>query len=213
MMNMRASVVLAICGISLSSANAGVAITEVMPDPVIVSDTVGEWFELYNYGPGSINLSGWSVTDGEGSFNLPNVTMPQNDFLVLAVDKTTFENIYFAGVPQSRVIDYPYNTSAGGTGFALANGGDNLDLIDSSNSTVWSVTYNEPPNNRGLSYYLAIPNFSITTWNAPTTWYPLGATTNDITPLAGNYIVPEPATWCLLLVGAMGISTGRRRRI
>lgn len=212
-MNLQSTAVLVVSLCVAHAAHAGVAITEVMPDPILVADSDGEWFELFNYGPGAVNLNGWMVTDGEGSITIGNITMPQGDFLVFTVNKTTMESIYFGGVPQSRVIGYPYNTSLGGNGMALANGSDSLDLIDAGSNTVWSVSWSEPPDNRGQTYYLAIDNFSTTTWSVPTNGYVLGTTTNEITPLAGNYTaVPEPAAAMLLLVGVLSIAARPERR-
>ncbi|MEN9353660.1 MAG: hypothetical protein RL318_985 [Fibrobacterota bacterium] len=38
-----------------------------MPDPAQVDDASGEWFELYNSGPDSVKLAGWSIATGSSS--------------------------------------------------------------------------------------------------------------------------------------------------
>ncbi len=43
--------------------NASVFISEFLADPSAVSDANGEWIELYNAGPDSVNLKGWTIAD------------------------------------------------------------------------------------------------------------------------------------------------------
>ena len=43
-----------------------VVVTEVMPAPTRVADTLGEWFEVYNAGSGRIDLYGWEIVNGFG---------------------------------------------------------------------------------------------------------------------------------------------------
>jgi Lamin Tail Domain len=54
-----------------NSDETAVVITEIMIDPYHVSDTYGEWFELYNNGNVSVDLTGWSVSTS----SLPEYTI------------------------------------------------------------------------------------------------------------------------------------------
>ena len=45
------------------AANAAVVINEIMPNPSAVSDANGEYVELYNSGPGVVDIDGWTITD------------------------------------------------------------------------------------------------------------------------------------------------------
>jgi len=47
-----------------SEEGGAVIINEILPDPK-GSDAEGEWIELYNYGSGRIDLSGWKIADFE----------------------------------------------------------------------------------------------------------------------------------------------------
>jgi hypothetical protein len=112
-----------ICSITLFS-NTGLAstvgdllITEVMANPAALSDTVGEWFELYNPTDQEINLRGYSIGDDgvrRHSFDSDLLILP-GEFLTLARSS----NPGFAA-------DYVYNN------FTLANGGDEIVLRDGS---------------------------------------------------------------------------------
>ena len=57
----------------LSDALPGeLVITEIMQNPVAVSDTVGEWFEIHNVSDRAIELAGLVIVDlGSDSFTLP----------------------------------------------------------------------------------------------------------------------------------------------
>jgi hypothetical protein len=50
-----------------TSNESTVVITEIMIDPSQVSDTHGEWFELYNNGNTSVDLTGWSLSTSVAS--------------------------------------------------------------------------------------------------------------------------------------------------
>jgi hypothetical protein len=46
-----------------SSDSGFIIITEFMSNPEAVSDSYGEWFEIYNKGPSQVNLFGWEIKD------------------------------------------------------------------------------------------------------------------------------------------------------
>jgi hypothetical protein len=61
-----------------------VVITEIMPDP---SPTVGlpdiEFVEIYNRTSQTLNISGWTITDGSSLAVLPEAILPPSEYLVL----------------------------------------------------------------------------------------------------------------------------------
>ena len=79
------------CSVSMHAQinNGDLVITEIMNNPAIVFDGVGEWFEVYN--PSStnpINLRAWIIEDASGSNQERvridvDVIIPPNDFVVL----------------------------------------------------------------------------------------------------------------------------------
>jgi hypothetical protein len=70
--------------ISLNSSPGDVVITEIMYRP----DGSGEWIELFNRSPATVDLSGWSVTDRSGATgSIPgDVEIDAGSFLVVAQD-------------------------------------------------------------------------------------------------------------------------------
>ncbi len=70
-----------------SPSHAGeVVITEIMVDPKTVSDTVGEWFELYNATETSLDLRGCTIGDGakEARIVSESVVLAAHDYIAVA---------------------------------------------------------------------------------------------------------------------------------
>ncbi len=101
-----------------------VVITEVMPNPAAVSDTVGEWFEVYNTTAYDVDLAGWLVYSDDGqSMTLGSVVVPAGGYAVLGVEDDTTRN---GSVP----VDYQYSRAS----FALSDAGDSLYLATGSDT-------------------------------------------------------------------------------
>jgi len=50
-------------GTFAQAADADIVITEIMQNPAILLDDVGEWFEVHNTGATPVNLDGWTIKD------------------------------------------------------------------------------------------------------------------------------------------------------
>lgn len=88
-----------------------------------------DWIELFNAGPGPVDLSGWYLTDSSGNLNkweFPNgTTLAQNAYLI----------VFASGQNTDTYVD------AGGflhTNFKLTTGGEYLGLIEPDGTTVKS---------------------------------------------------------------------------
>ncbi|MBH08977.1 MAG: hypothetical protein CMG74_01265 [Candidatus Marinimicrobia bacterium] len=108
-------------------------ITEIMPDPAAVSDSYGEWFEIYNTSDSSINLNGWVLKDaGNDEHIIVNDTMPvlieSGEYFVLARNGDETSN-------GGLNADYVYS------GFNLSNSEDEIILTDSLGAIVDEVHY------------------------------------------------------------------------
>ncbi|MEM7656648.1 MAG: lamin tail domain-containing protein [Bacteroidota bacterium] len=94
-------------------------------------DSEWEFVELYNPGPTSIDLSGWAVSDGEGSNTFPSgTTIGVDEYIVVAEDASTFSGASY------QVFEWAGN-------FALSNSGDNVDLLDAGGNLFDQVNYDD----------------------------------------------------------------------
>jgi hypothetical protein len=107
--------------VGLPLSYGDLVISEAMVNPAVVSDTVGEWFEVYNTKPYSIDMDGLEITDFGTSHTIagPLIIVPYGR-LVLGVNDNS-------GLNGGVVVDYEYS------GFNLANNGDIIAIVSDGN--------------------------------------------------------------------------------
>ena len=113
--------------------NTGVRINEIMASngqSLVDGDgNSSDWIELFNAGPGAVELSGWYLTDDEEDlrkWRFPEVTLAENGYLV----------VFASGQETEDYVD------AGGslhTSFRLSAGGEYLALVADDGATVVSA--------------------------------------------------------------------------
>ena len=80
------------CQIEPEPADPGsVIITEIMKNPAHTSDSLGEWFELYNTTADDIDINGWIVEDagqdGGVLFHPDGIVIPAQSYLLMVADE------------------------------------------------------------------------------------------------------------------------------
>lgn len=209
-----------------------IAITEFQANPAVISDTLGEYIEIFNYGTSAVTMTGWSLTDEDSdSVSLPTITIASGAYVILARDAANWVGEWGVGTIGVDVFDY-------GT-FTMANSNDEIELRNGSNNVVWSLAYATGTGpSSGISSFLAVDSFAITVFgskaspgvnlngddngiggflgyeNNNATTDPFAFTTsngNVGSPLAGGYTV-IPAPGALALLGVAGLCARRRRR-
>lgn len=153
-----------------------IVINEVMPDPISVTDSNGEWFELFNTAGSAINIQNWRVTSGAESFTITSsVSVPAGGYVVLARNGTTATN---GGV----TVAFAY-----GGAVTLANTSDALTLINAAGATIDNVSWTSTTPGRSWSLRNAwVAHGTISAgavWQLATSAYGLG---NLGTPRARN---------------------------
>lgn len=113
--------------------DAGIVITEIMPNPAAVSDSYGEWFEIHNTTDSTIDLEGWILKD-EGTDNHP-ITNDAMSVLVAPGEYFVFARNADSTVNGGLVADYEFN------GFLLSNSEDEIILLDPTGAIVDEVHY------------------------------------------------------------------------
>ncbi len=204
------------------------AITEFLNNPG--SNELTEWFELFNYSPDALDLSGWTMSDELGDFStLPNIILPSGEFLILTRSKTEFEAEWFGGTANAFVWEFS-------SGFALTNAADQIIITNALAEVVWNIAWvnDELP---GRATFLTATDFAITDFgtaaapgisrsgddlgipgflgyqqnNITSDPFAVSSVAGDIgSPLAGDYpVIPSPGgVWLLSLV----MLKRRRRR-
>lgn len=113
--------------------DAGIVITEIMPNPAAVSDSYGEWFEIHNTTDSTIDLNGWILKDqGNDNHiitnNVMSVLVETGDYYILARNADSTLN---GGI----LVDYELS------GFVLSNSEDEIILMDETGAIVDEVHY------------------------------------------------------------------------
>ena len=109
-----------------------ILITEFMANPSAVSDTSGEWFELYNNTGADIDIAGWTIADAGGShLILEALIIAAGDYVVLsrAADDVN-------GLSPTDGTDYVYGTS-----LYFSNSGDEIQVINPQEVMIDSILY------------------------------------------------------------------------
>ena len=111
-----------------------IIINEIMQNPSSVSDENGEWFEIYNNSNEEIDLDGFIIKDYDTDSHLitQETLIGPRSFAVLGRNSDTNTN---GGV----LLDYEYSE------LNLANGGDEIVLIDPYGNTIDIVEYDGGP--------------------------------------------------------------------
>lgn len=129
----------------VTTASGRVYISEFVPRPSNVAPCVvdgtnpnsGEYVELYNAGPGNVDVSGWVLTDGDWTATIPQgVVINANSFYLIGGGGT----VCFSGIVPDLNIETcncTGGTNTAGTDFMnLTNTTEWLGLYDCSNNFV-----------------------------------------------------------------------------
>ena len=157
-------------GTAFSGCSAGASevlvINEILPNPSAVSDSDGEWFEIYNPMASGVDIDGWTIADlGFDTHVINNggpLLVPAGGYVVLGINADSGSN---GGV----TVDYQYS------GFLLGNSGDEIVLFDGSGFEVDRVEYDNGttfPHSSGVSMALidpALDNNAAANWCASST--------------------------------------------
>jgi len=145
-------------------------VNEIMVDPQSVSDTHGEYLEIYNPGSTEADLNGWAIADLGGDYHViqspePLMVSPSSYF-VLARDSSSATNGGFS-------VDYQYSS------FTLSNSSDEVILFNPDGVVIDSIVYGTDgfPEASGEAMELRNPGFDNVhgyNWMAATTPFGMG---------------------------------------
>jgi len=111
----------------------GLVLNELMVNPVVVLDSLGEWVELYNAGPTVLDLSGYALDGGEGELCL---LFPEASFTLAPGGYVTVSRYSDSSGNGGVDVDF-----ACGLDLSLENSVDSLSLLDADGNTVDSLAW------------------------------------------------------------------------
>jgi len=135
-------------------------INEVMFNPDNPTCSQGEpnseWIEIYNPTVSDVSLSGWSIHDNTASDALPAVILPAGFFAIVTnCDQSEFQTNW--PFPAGTV----YIDIGSSIGSGLANGGDEVRLVDNSLQTVDHMSYGTNTDAFNPSVLIPVANHSL----------------------------------------------------
>ena len=121
-----------------------IVVTELMINPDVADDDVGEWIELYNTAGYAIDLAGYALLDeGNDFFELNPLLVAPNDYVVLCADTNSVIN---GGV----ACDGPFRRQDSGA-LALGNDTDEVILARPDGVVIDELTYGPSWYSRGVA--------------------------------------------------------------
>jgi hypothetical protein len=196
------------------SANAGIIINEIFQNPSAVTDSNGEWFELFNSGLTDIDINGWTLNDNDIDSHVINnsgsLVISSGGFLVLGRNSNTSTN---GGIS----VDYQYS------GLILANSADELALFDDFLNEIDRVEWDGGPvfpDPTGAS--MALTSISLDN-NLGSSWatsnllhasgdFSTAGRCNDDVGQVCSVSVPEPSTLAIFAFGVLGLASRRFKK-
>jgi hypothetical protein len=145
----------------------GLLITEIMYDPVILPDSEGEWFEIFNNTSGPVDLYQIVIRKNDTEDHIINshITLPSHEYFVLSRSETavsavnryvygssvslnntgaslSLSNYGSDGTDGSLIISVNYGAEgfASGTGASLSLSPDHFSLAESILGSSWCVS-------------------------------------------------------------------------
>jgi len=119
-------------GFNEKSLTSQIVINEIMKNPVSVSDSHGEYIELFNPNSYQVNINNWAIMDLGGDYHMieseDTLVIEPLSYFVLARDTSSATN---GGFPA----DYEYSS------FTLSNGADEVILVNGAGVVVDSTGY------------------------------------------------------------------------
>ena len=134
-MSRLASTAILILAFAAYPACAGIVINEIMQNPDTVSDSNGEWFEVYNDGDSAVDMDGWTILDDDYDDHVIDNGGP---LVIAAGGYLVFGKSAVDTLNGGYDCDYEYGSS-----ITLANSSDELVLLDTDSLEVDRVNYDD----------------------------------------------------------------------
>lgn len=150
---------------------ATVSITEVASWSSSTTSVAADWFEVTNYGPTALDITGWKVDDSSNSFttalSLTGITniAPGQSVIFLETSATNAATIIANFKSAWFGINPPANLQVGsytGSGIGLSSSGDAVNLFDANGNLKANVVFGAATTNFSFNNAAGLNNSTIT---------------------------------------------------
>lgn len=179
-----------------------IIISEVMANPAAVSDTNGEWFELFNASSKTLDINGLQLSDDGSNSHTINQDNPflfnPGDYLVLGRNQDTSAN-------GGLIVNYSY------TNFTLSNSTDAIRLsFDNLVISELSYTSGSDFGTAGQSMTYSLSGYSLTSAELTYGLGDIGTPgSGDLSTITGAEVPIPGAAW--LFASSLGLLIKRKR--
>ncbi len=211
----------AIVAASSLVAKAQLAITEIYSAGSGNGTYAADWFELTNFGPASVDITGWKMDDSSNAFatafafrGVTSIAPGQSVIFIEsnsaggdAAINTSFNNVWIGTPTSSLVIG---NYGATGSGIGLSTGGDAVNIFNSGGTFITGVTFGAATTGRTFDNFAAASSVSLLS----TVGINGAFTSFNVAEIGspGFAPIPEPSTYAFIAgLAAFGTVALRRR--
>ncbi|HET6764077.1 MAG TPA: DNA/RNA non-specific endonuclease [Longimicrobiaceae bacterium] len=186
-------------------------INEIMADPAVIADSVGEWLEIYNRGIEAVDLGGWKLASANDALQTvaSGVTIPAGGYVVFGKSRDAARN-------GGAAVAWSFGA------LNLANSTTDWVALRSpagvtADSVIWGVAPTSGRSRGVINGAADNTTSSGTNWALATTTY--GSTTNQGTPGAANdgSAAPAPtagpARTLVVTPDSFGLTVGATRQM
>ncbi len=145
---------------STAATSCGVMITEIMYNPAS-PEPAAEWIEVANTTAAAIDMTGWTLSDEDGSIALPaGLMIPAGGIFVFGgATLADFDAAWGPGFTASNYLQVDYN-NLNGLGNSPSATGEIIQLMDATPALVDEVNYDDsgdwPSDNGNASIYVDV---------------------------------------------------------
>lgn len=120
--------------ITVNVVSAEVIFTEIMYNPE-GTDSGREWVEVYNSGPNSVDLSQYKLLENGTNHKISSIN--EGDSTQLSAEKYAI----IADNPAKFKVDFSISSLILDSAFSLKNDGEQIELVDSTGTSIDSISY------------------------------------------------------------------------
>lgn len=129
-----------------------VPFTHELVDKIIINEVsannkkTGDWVEIYNNSDQPIQLKDWMLTDNKREFTIPDITLPENEYVVFCQDSISFRKTH-------NDVKHCY----GNLNFGLNKHKEKLALYTDEGAFIDRFAYELAPNDSVFTFGLLLP--------------------------------------------------------